>query len=372
MAKMTIADIAQLAGVSKATVSRVLNNNPDVDPATRKRILRIMQERRFVRNVAADMLARGKNRLVGLVVPSLTWPLMSEVIRGVAEVLNATSYEMILYSISHEDKDRTAVIDRILATKLTSGLLAMFPGQSAQHLAEIHAPDFPVVMIDDQGLPTSSPWVGADNRIGAYEATQHLIKLGHRRIAHLHGPQTYQCSHDRYQGYRDALADAGIPADAALVFQGDFESPSGNICAQQIFSLPDAPTAIFAGNDLMAYGVLEAAEQRGIRIPEDVALVGFDDTPSSFRLRPSLTTVRQPFYEMAQHATGLLLSLIEPPPASHGWQSSIASYTSLAQSSPHVAEPVRVYFPTALVIRESSVPRDQSQASHDNVKHAVV
>ncbi|HYK86455.1 MAG TPA: LacI family DNA-binding transcriptional regulator, partial [Ktedonobacteraceae bacterium] len=179
--KLTIMDIAHLAGVSKATVSRVLNQKPDVDPATRERILRIMEEQGFVPNIAASGLAGGRSRLLGALVPSLTWPLVPELMRGVGEVVGSTSYELILYSITdvNHEKDRSDVIDRIVGSRLASGLLAVFPGPTAKHLAKLHSPDFPVVLIDDQGVPPEgTPWISVDNRLGAYEATRHLIRLG--------------------------------------------------------------------------------------------------------------------------------------------------------------------------------------------------
>ena len=211
--KLTIMDIARLAGVSKATVSRVLNQKLEVDSKTRERILRIMEEQGFVPSITASNLAGGRSRLLGALVPSLSWPLIPDLMRGIGEVVGSTSYELILYSINdvYHEKDRGDVIDRIVGTRLTAGLLAVFPGPSAKYLAKLHSRDYPVVLIDDQGKsPGGIPWISVDNRAGAYEATRHLIDLGHRRIAHIQGPLKYQVSHDRYQGYCDALNEAGI------------------------------------------------------------------------------------------------------------------------------------------------------------------
>ena len=341
---ITINDIARLAGVSKATVSRVINQKPDVDPETRSRILRIMEEQGFVPSITAAGLAGGRTRLIGVLIPSLTWPLMPQIMRGIGEIVEQSAYELIVYSISHE-QDRSAVIDRILAAKLTEGLLAVYPGQATNYLNELHDSGYPVVMLDDQGAPSgSTPWVGADNRIGAYTAVKHLLSLGHRRIGHIKGRAGYQCSEDRFQGYHDALAEAGIALDPDLVVQGDFLISGGAACAQRLFALSERPTAIFAASDDMASGVLGAAEEAGLRVPDDLALVGFDDTaPASF-MRPSLTTVSQPFFEMGKRATMLLLDAVfalrQPVPPS--W---------------HTAErenaPVREFLPTRLVVRES-------------------
>jgi len=354
--KATIRDIAKLAGVSTATISRVLNNKPDVDPATRERVLRIVEEQQFVPSITASGLPNGRSRLIGVLIPDLTWPLIPDLMRGIGEVVGSTSYELILYSITdaNHEKDRSDVIDRIVGTRLAAGLLAVFPGSSTKHLTDLHSHDFPVVLIDDQGIPPEgTPWIGVDNRLGAYEATQHLIRLGHRRIAHIQGPLKYQVSHERYQGYCDALMEADISLDPALVLEGDFMPPTGRACTHVFLDLPawQRPTAIFAGSDYMAYGAISAAEQRGLRVPEDVAVVGFDDNPSSAHMEPALTTVRQPFYEMGRRACEILLALVDRPrPANglnhhNGWMSGTGA--SLFN------EPVRIKMPTSFIVRTS-------------------
>ncbi len=355
--KSTIRDIAKLAGVSTATISRVLNNKPDVDPATRERVQRIVEEQQFVPSPTASGLPNGRSRLVGVLIPSLTWPLIPELMRGVGEVVGSTSYELILYSISdvNHEKDRSDIIDRIVGTRLAAGLLAVFPGPTIKHLTELHSRDFPVVLIDDQGIPPEGTlWISADNRVGAYEATRYLISLGHRRIAHIQGPLKYQVSHDRYQGYCDALCEAGIAIDSALVLEGDFMPPAGRTCANAFFDLSAAerPTAIFAGSDYMAYGAIAAAEQRGLRVPEDIAVVGFDDNPSSAHMEPALTTVRQPFYEMGRRASEILLSLVDAPRPVNGLNHN-GRLSGIPASAPGFDEPVRIKMPTSLVVRAS-------------------
>ncbi len=355
--KITIRDIARFAGVSTTTVSRVLNQKPDVDPVTRERILRIMEEQAFVPSITASRLAGGHSRLIGVLIPSLTWPLIPEIMRGVSEMVIQSPYELLLYSITHEqdrnEKDQGDVIDRILATKLAAGLLAVFPGQSVQHLTRLYEQGFLIVMIDDQGKPTSIPWVGADNRIGGYTATRYLLQLGHRRIAHIQGPLKYLVSHERYQGYCEALREAGIPLDPALVMEGDFMPSGGRTCASKLLALEDRPTAIFAASDQMAYGVLAEASEYGLQVPEDLSLIGFDDIPLSAHTRPALTTVRQPFYEMGQRAIALLLSLLGlPRPLSNGhYPGSVQTHASLwpIQQS----EPTRLQLATKLVVRTS-------------------
>jgi LacI family transcriptional regulator len=362
-AKLTIRDIARLAGVSTTTVSRVLNQKPDVDPATRERILKIMEEQSYVPNAIASGLAGGHSWLIGVLVPSLTWPFMPEILRGIAGIVEQTPYEIVLYSVTHA-QDRRQVIDRIVASKLIAGLIAVFPdgtenrpyalqgaqGQATRHLVRVYKRGLPTVIVDDLGLPANLPWVGVDNRAGAYEAVRHLIRLGHRRIGCIRGPLEYQGSHDRYQGYCQALAEAGLAPDPAFVLEGDFATSGGHECASRFFAMTERPTAIFASNDQMAYGVMAAAEEWGLRIPDDVALVGFDDIALSAHLRPALTTVRQPFDAMGQRAAELVLSLVES--LRLAGNSYLAGTRGVcAASMPD--EPIRIQLATSLVVRES-------------------
>ncbi|MBA2287819.1 MAG: LacI family DNA-binding transcriptional regulator [Ktedonobacteraceae bacterium] len=357
--KLTIDDIAHLAGVSKTTVSRVLNHKADVDPETRERILQIIEEQGFVPSVTASGLARGSSRLIGMLIPSWVWPVIPDLMRGIVEVVNETQYDLVLYSVNDEDleRDRSEAIDRLLATQLTAGLLAIFPARLSAHLTHLYHQGFPVVTIDDQEAQTT-PWVGADNTTGAYNAVRHLISLGHRRIAHIRAPAEYLVSDDRYRGYCQALFEAGITPDPELVLVGDFLPPSGRACAHTFFELPaeKRPTAIFAASDQMAYGVLAAAEECGLSIPGDIALVGFDDDAPSVHTRPSLTTVRQPFFEMGKQGIELLLSILTPDmpriplPARRSRNASQPGGAPLAGDP---TQPTRILLPTSLVVRAS-------------------
>ncbi|HEY4387444.1 MAG TPA: LacI family DNA-binding transcriptional regulator [Ktedonobacteraceae bacterium] len=355
--KITIQDIAKQAGVSKATVSRVLNHKPDVDPETRHRILAIIDEQGFVPSIVASGLAGGRSRLIGVLIPALTWPLIPELMRGVGEIIEHTAYELVLYSVndSNHEKDRSDIIDHILSSRLVAGLLAIYPGQSVQHLKMLHKQGMPVVMLDDQELPPEElPWVGANQRLGAYEATRHLLQQGHRRIAHIQGPLKYQVSLDRYQGYCQALAEAGLQPDPAIVVQGDFMPPSGRECASYLLTgVEERPTAIFAASDLMAFGAIAAAEQHGLRVPEDVAIVGFDDISSAAHIRPALTTVRQPLYEMGQRAMELLLHVLEAAedPVHDVQNSSYVRRSFRPMRRP--STPSHIQLETRLVVRES-------------------
>ncbi|HLG65626.1 MAG TPA: LacI family DNA-binding transcriptional regulator [Ktedonosporobacter sp.] len=362
--KLTIQDIARLAGVSKATVSRVLNRNPAVNAETSERVMRIVQEYDFVPNVTATGLAGGKTRLVGVLAPPLVWAGISEMLLGVAGYIEHTPYEIVLYSISFS-RNHTDILDRILSMRMISGLLAILPGALSRHLTERFHKGLPLVMIDDQEKPVDIPWVGIDNVAGASTATRHLLELGHRRIAYIQGPQNYICAVERYQGYIQTLQQAGITPDPALVFQGRFDTMSGRECASALFALERTawPSAIFAANDQMAYGVLEVAEERGIRVPEDVSLIGFDDNPLSSHLRPALTTIRQPFSEMGYKAIEQLLTMIDP---NHrlvsGHKDADAMLAIDRFSHIHMDAAQRIQLPTSLVVRASTAAPQKEAA----------
>lgn len=346
--KLTIQDIARLAGVSKATVSRVLNHHQNVDPGTRELVLRIVKEKGFVPNNAASGLAGGRTRLLGVLIPALNWPLVPEIMRGVGDVIGETSFELIIYSITDQNhgKDRSDVIDRIIDSNLVTGLLAVYPGPTVHRLADLYSKTFPIVLIDDQEEqpPSVIPWIGIDHYAGAYAATRHLISLGHRRIAHIQGPLKYYVSRERFQGYYNALRDAGIAYDAELVKEGDFTPPSGRACTEALLALPDRPTAIFAGSDYMAYGAISAAMRLGLHVPRDIAVVGFDDNPSSAHMEPTLTTVHQPFYEMGRQAIELLLSYVE---VAHGVREQVDT------QDPLISPALRTRLSAHLIIRSS-------------------
>ena len=355
--RVTIQDIARLAGVSKATVSRVINQKPDVDVATRERILHIMDEYDFVPNAAAAGLAGGQTNLVGVLVPSLTWPLMPQVMLGIAESVEQSMYELVLYSMSQQ-QDYPMVLNQIVNSRLITALLAIFPGKAKDHLLRLHEQGFPLVMLDDQNPLSPLPSVGTDHRAGAGAAVRHLIELGHRDIAHISGPLAYKVSRDRQVGYLEALHKEDIEVPPTFILEGDFKPSSGVVCGHRLLEAPRRPTAIFAANDEMAYGVMQAADDLGLRIPDDLAVVGFDDIASSAHMRPPLTTIHQPFYEMGQQSISLLLSQTEAsrtrvPPSLHSMRAQKFDMPKL-DMSPASPEPIRIQLPSSLIVRASS------------------
>lgn len=347
--KLTIQDIAKLAGVSKATVSRVLNHKPTVDSEIRERVMKIVNDRGFVPSITATVLRGGRTQLIGVLAPPLIWPYVPEIMLGVAEVTDRTSYEVVLYTMGPA-RNHSDVLDRILAMKLSTGLLAIMPGQLGGHLDHLYKQGVPIVTIEDQVAPISTPWIGINNKSSAYEATRHLLSLGHRRIGHILGPAGYLCVRERYDGYCCALHEAGLEPDPNLLWQGDFAPPGGRACAHQIFSLPpeERPTAIFAANDQTAFGLIDVAQQYGVRIPEDMALIGFDDMPIAAFAKPGLTTVRQPHREMGEVACELLLSMIDP--RNYPLKRKIEALSGTGEGG---NKNMRILLPTKLVVRES-------------------
>ncbi len=272
---------------------------PGIDAAVREIVLHILEEQGLI---PRKQEITPRSTTISVLIPGWVWSISPDLTHGIVEAITQSSYDMALYSISDENvtSDADVLLDRFLATPLSAGLVAVFSRLSLP-LAQLAQRGFPIVAIDDQEAQMI-PSIGVDNTTGAYIAVQHLIRLGHKRIAHIKGPAEYPVSDARYQGYRQALLEAGLLPDPALVLEGDFLPPSGRACANKFFALPPGtrPTAIFAASDQMAYGVLAAAEEAGLFVPGDIALVGFDDDHPSAYTHPPLTTIRQPYFEMGQ------------------------------------------------------------------------
>jgi LacI family transcriptional regulator len=328
--EVTIVDVAGEAGVSYATVSRVINNKDHVRPEKRERVLRAAAQLGYVANVQARSLAGGSSRVVGLLVDYLSSSYMDEIIRGIDGALDAENYDLMLYT-THRRKTKESAYVTKLTRRLADGLLLILPRNAAAYLDTLRLRRFPHVLIDYLSDGQNVPSVSTTNFRGAYDAMVYLLSLGHRRIGFISGTMEFGCARERLDGYKAALQDHGIPSDPQLVCEGDFMQPQGYQCAQMLLSLPEAPTALFASNDMMAFGVMEAARERGLRLPDDLSIIGFDDIPQAEHVHPPLTTVRQPLEEMGQCAALLLLHYIAHPDA----------------------KIERVELPTQLVVRES-------------------
>ena len=310
--RVTIFDVAREANVSFATVSRVVNGKGNVSAQTRERVVQAMARTGYVVNRQARGLAGGRYQVVGLLVPDLDTSYIGEIVRGIDEALAAVAYDLMLYT-THRRKTREAAFAASLTRGMTDGLLLVLPSNPGAYLDSIRRRGFPFVLIDHGGVGGTGPSVGATNRQGAYQATSHLIGLGHRRIGFITGILELGCATDRLAGYRAALADHGLAFDAALVREGNFHEPLGYERTRELLATPDPPTAIFASNDLSAFGAMDAIRDAGRRVPDDVSVIGFDDIPTAPFTHPPLTTIRQPLHEMGSLATTMLLEMIDDP-----------------------------------------------------------
>jgi LacI family transcriptional regulator len=331
--RSTIAEIAAKAGVSIPTVSRVLNNRPDVAPATRERIEQVIKESGFIHSRVKNVLKESSG-ILDMLVPDLSNLYSVEIVRGVEDVLERTELRLAL-SLTHDSPDfEQRWLAKVMDGATDGAILVLAQGQSSR-LDMLQRNKIPFVVVDHRGeLGADVPSVGATNWLGGRQATEHLLSLGHRRIAIISGDAALRCSRDRIAGYRAALEDAGITVDAELIRPGAFAQQTGyeQMCA--LLDLPEPPTAIFAGSDAQAMGVYSALRTRGLSIPEAMSVVGFDDVPLASIITPALTTVRQPLVEMGRVATTMLLRLI----------------------AEELLDTMRVELTTNLVVRESSIP----------------
>jgi len=308
--RSTITELAAQAGVSIPTVSRVLNGRPDVAPATRARIEQIIKESGYIRSSATKGLRKGSSGIIDLVVPGLDNPYVTEIVRGVEDALERTGLRLALSFTQDQPFGVRQWLEKIADHATEGAILVLAHGQSSR-LDELLQRGIPFVAVDHRGeLGPDVPSVGTTNWTGGRMAVEYLLSLGHRRIAMIAGPASLRCSLDRVAGYRAALEAAGIPIDPELIRPGDFRLRSGYIQTSALLALPDPPTAIFAGNDLQAMGVYKALYLCNIHVPERMSVIGFDDIQLTTIVSPSLTSVRQPLFEMGRVATSMLLRLI--------------------------------------------------------------
>ena len=308
-------DVAAYANVSKATVSRVLNRDPRVAEDLRLRVEEAISVLGYSPNRAARRLRGISNDVLGLIISDIENPYFTSVVRGVEDAAYANHMHIVLCN-SDEDPVRLQRYLRIMEEEQVAGLLIVPIGTAMRHeLLRFRAAEVPVILIDRTLDQVEIDAVVVDNLRGAFSAVHHLIQVGHKRIALIGGLPNSSTGRERAQGYRDALNHAGLPVDSACVKVGDFKLESGYRLARELLTAAEKPDAIFAANNLMTLGALRAFGELGVRVPEDVALVGFDDMPWADELCPSLTTVAQPTYELGQEAVQLLLRRLSNPHA---------------------------------------------------------
>jgi LacI family transcriptional regulator len=311
-----MADVAARAGVSKTTVSRVLNGKGELDPATAARVRRVIDELGYVPSAGAVSLARGRTRVLGMLVPSMIWPWIGEVLQGVIDAVEVEGYGLLLFSCSRgEDSIRRFASQA--SAKSFDGLLVIEPEGTLEFIAGLHRGGLPVVLIDDRGHQPEFPSVGTTNRAGARDAARHLLGLGRTQPIVVGGPEELGCTQERFGGFAEVYAAAGLPLEPWRMVDGDFTFDGGRteiarlLKAGRVLRAGLGFDAVFAHNDLSAAGAIQALRDAGLRVPEDVAVVGFDDVPQALTTDPPLTTVHQPLREMGENAARALMGHFE-------------------------------------------------------------
>lgn len=331
----TIKDVARLAGVSKTTVSRIMNNNPSVKPETKTRVLQAVKELGYTPNSIARALRIKKSEVVAVIIPHgveyvFSDPFFPEIIKGIATVLNLHNLNLHLVMGSTERQQRE-IYSGLLRSKRIDGLiLVCLRFDDKEYILRLKRASLPCVSIGRFPLEKVN-YVGCDNKEGAYKVVKHLINLGHKQIGLISGSFDLIGGVDRFEGYKMALEKHNLEYDSELVTKGDWTREGGYQAMCELFSRTKIPTAVFAANDQMAIGVVEAIKEKGLQIPKDIAIVGFADTQFASYIEPPLTTIREPTYEESTMAAKMLIKLI---------------------NGQEVRQP-QVMLPTELIIRES-------------------
>jgi LacI family transcriptional regulator len=305
----TIEDVARAAGVSAMTVSRVINRGKNVRESTRAAVLKAIEQLSYSPNTAARSLAAGQATHIGLLYANPSAAYLAQFLIGALHAARSAGVHLVIESCESEDADEQAEVTRRFATSDVEGVVLPPPlSESQPIMAELDAMGIPVVSVAMGAPREDSLNVRIDDHAAAMEMTRHLLDLGHRRIGFIKGHPNHIASHDRYRGFCDALTDAGIEAEKAPAEQGYFSYRSGLTAGERLLARADRPTAIFASNDDMAAATISVAHRMGLVVPDDVSIVGFDDTALATSVWPELTTVKQPIAAMAEAALELLIA----------------------------------------------------------------
>jgi LacI family transcriptional regulator len=311
---ITIADVAARAKVSKTTVSRVLNGKGELDESTAARVRAVIEELGYVPSSRAVGLARGRTRVVGMLVPSLTWPWIGDVLQGAVDVLETERYGLLLFTCNRGEESMRQFGAQVSA-KSFDGLLVIEPEGTLDYITNLHRRGLPVVLIDDRDQTSGEiPSVSTTNHDGAGSAARHLLEIGRRRPLVITGPERFGCTRERLAGFAAVYAGAGQPISPDRVHIGDFTFAGGTDGVLAALASGVEFDAVFAHNDLAALGAMQGLLDSGLRIPQDVAVVGFDDIPSAAHTQPPLSTVHQPLREMGETAARTLLAHFEGTP----------------------------------------------------------
>lgn len=313
--RVTIRDVAARAGVSVATVSKVINGRYGVAAATNARVQAVIEDLGYEASLVAQSLRNHRTNVIGILVADLE-PFSTELLKGAADAIRGSGYELVVYSAGGHAGDHPGwerrYLSRLSGTLIDGAILVTPTVVDVNYGA-------PIVAIDPHTGQSGLPTIDSDNLRGGQIATEHLLSLGHRRIAMLTGRPDLQSAQLRERGYRQALHAAGVPADETLLAAGDYDPHVSAAATRQLLAAPRPPTALFAANDMSAIAAITVAADLGLRIPGDLSVVGFDNIPESALTTPPLTTINQPIRQMGEQSIHLLIQLIAgtPPPATH-------------------------------------------------------
>jgi len=316
----SLTEVAKAAGVSIATVSRVISHPDKVAPQTQTEVRKAMKELDYQPNRVARRLRQrgGKRHLLGLIIPDIQNPFFSEMARGVEDVAYANQFAVMLCNSDEDLKKESFYLD-VMRAESVDGIILPPINDHDPAVAKLVESGMPIVTVDRSLADSTVDKVEVDNRQGSFDAVAHLIKIGHRRIGLITGRLNVSTSRDRKLGYEQALAAAEIPFDDDYVRVGDYKQASGGTLADELLALKNPPTALFVANNLMAVGAIEAIHRRKLKIPGDVAIIGFDDLPWAEALDPPLSVVRQPAYEVGRAAAELLLKRLVSRDSPAAW-----------------------------------------------------
>lgn len=307
---VTILDVAKLAGVAPITVSRVVNNAPGVNQKTRERVNKAIAELHYVPNAMAKSLRSKKTHIIALVLTDVTNPFWTTIARGVEDTAAKNGFHVILCN-TDENPEKESNYITVLLQRRIDGLVLAPSSADRRRLLPLKRQDIPCILIDRQVGGFKTDVVRSDGKEGARQLTEHLIGLGHRRIAMISGPAHISTAEERLAGYCQALQEHGIPIEESLIKQGSYKEENSFQFVKELLSVTPPPTAIFASNNLVAVGALQALREAGLQVPEDMALVCFDDIPQASAIYPFLTVCAQDPYKMGCVAADLLIDRIK-------------------------------------------------------------
>jgi DNA-binding LacI/PurR family transcriptional regulator len=303
-------DIAAKLGVSESTVSRAINNKPGVGEDTKQKILNLARRYNYQPNLLARNLARQESNMIGLILPDISSLFYSEVTRAIQDIATKHGYQVMICNTDSDEKRESAYIEWLQGNKI-AGIIFLGNGLANNKIINLGLSGYPIVLANRLVEEVMLPSVIIDNNTGAFEATKHLLERGHKRIALINGPKDNLTAQNRFRGYREALKEYNLDYDPKLIINKDWSRECGYQGFLELLNLEEPPTAIFAANDLISVGVIEAIKMGGYLIPEEIAVVGFEDTIVTSIIEPPLTTVAQPMYELGSNSAKKLFSLIE-------------------------------------------------------------